>query len=85
MKEILNQVLHSKPHVHIGKSGLTDAVIDQISKQFRNRKIIKVRFLSMGEFNTMREATKVLSEKSNSKILDVRGNTCVILDLTKRI
>lgn len=83
MKEILNQVLHRKPHVHIGKSGLTDAIIDQIFKQFRNRKIIKVRFLSMGEYKSMKEATLVLSEKSNSKILDIRGNTCVILDLSK--
>ena len=55
MKEILNQVLHGKPHVHIGKSGITDAVIDQISKHFRNKKIIKVRFLSMGDYTTMKE------------------------------
>ena len=84
MKEILNQVLHSKPQIHIGKSGITDAVIDQISKHFRSKKVLKIRFLSLGEFDTMKEATQVLIEKSNSKILDIRGKTCVILDLTNR-
>ncbi len=83
VKEILKQVLHNKPNIHIGKAGITDAVIVQIKQHYRNKKIIKIKFLSLGDYDNMNEAAKVLSIKSNSKILDIRGKTCVIMDLSK--
>lgn len=83
MKEIFKQVLHSKPSVHIGKAGITDAVIEQIQTHFKKRKIIKIKFLALEDSEEMKEAVEYLQEKTKSKVLDIRGRTCVIMDRKK--
>lgn len=79
MKEIFNQVLHGKPHIHIGKLGITDSIVDEIKKQYKKRKIIKVKFLNKGTFSDYREATEFLAKITDSKVLDIRGKTCILL------
>ncbi len=78
VKEIFNQVLHGKPHIHIGKYGISNKVIEQINKIFKNKQIIKVRFLDLHNFNNTKEAAVNLSKLTSSKLLDVRGKTCIL-------
>ncbi len=78
MNEIIRQVLHGKPHIHIGKFGISEAVIDQIKTQFNTKTIIKIKFLSIEGFPNIKIAVHYLANVSNSKVLDIRGKTCIL-------
>jgi RNA-binding protein len=78
VNEIIRQVLHGKPHIHIGKFGITEAVINQIKTQYKTKNIIKIKFLSIEGFPDMKIAVHYLANVSNSKVLDIRGKTCIL-------
>ncbi len=78
MKEILNQVIHGRVHVHIGKAGLTNGIINQIDNQYKKKRIIKIRFLSMENFESVKEAANTLANLTKSNVLDIRGKTVVL-------
>lgn len=86
-KELTKRVLHGKPHVHIGKSGLSESVLGEIDRQLEENEVIKVRILRSALIveGCDRDAfVKILAEKLNAKILDVRGLT-VILHRRRRL
>ena len=63
--------------VRMGKSGITQALIDEIVGQLKKKDAVKVKLLG-----TRREETKALAnelaERCNADIIDVRGNTVVL-------
>ena len=78
MKEIIKQVIHGKPHLHIGKAGITDEILIQVEKLFNKRMVIKIRILNLMNFDTVKEAMIYFSKVTNTEILDIRGKTGVI-------
>ena len=77
MKEIINQVIHGKVHIHIGKAGLTKEFLSQFEHMFKKRAVIKVKLLNLMKFDNARQAFLHLSSITNSKLVDVRGKTGV--------
>lgn len=78
MKEIIKQVIHGKPHLHIGKAGITDEILIQVDKLFNKRAVIKIRLLNLMDFKTAKEAMIYFSKITNTELLDIRGKTAVI-------
>ncbi|MGC8912780.1 MAG: YhbY family RNA-binding protein [Thermoplasmata archaeon] len=65
--------------VRVGKNGLTLSVINEIKKQLKKRKVIKIKFLkSTKDIGTVSEFALALEEKTGAKILDVRGGTIIL-------
>lgn len=63
--------------VSVGKNGITDSIIEEIKKQIRTRKIVKVRL--HGESKLGRhEAARELAAKSGTRVVDVRGFTVML-------
>ena len=79
VKEIIKQVVHGKVHVHVGKAGITTNFISQINNMFKKRMVIKVKLLNLMEFENAKQAFLHLSSLTNSKLVDVRGKTAVLL------
>lgn len=65
--------------IQIGKSGITDALIDEIKIQVRKQEILKVRILESARTKDRKEIAQVVAEKTNSRLLDVRGNTFTLV------
>ncbi len=75
-KELMNRSL-STFTLNIGKSGINENVIDEIKRQLKAHEVIKVKFsksISSEKQNYITEIT----EKSKSKLVDLRGNVAVI-------
>lgn len=77
-KEILKQVIHGKPHVHIGKLGITEEVLKQIKIQFKKRTILKIRFLSYNPYDNIQDAGDKIISNVSASIIDTRGKTIII-------
>ncbi|NLB01054.1 MAG: YhbY family RNA-binding protein [Methanomicrobiales archaeon] len=62
-----------KPTVWVGKRGITNVMIDEIRRQLKDRKIIKVRWLR----NTELDPAEVAAS-AGAVLVEVRGRTLVL-------
>lgn len=63
--------------INIGKSGINENVIEEIKRQLKAHEVIKLKFaknISSEKQNYINNIT----EKSKSKLIDLRGNVAVI-------
>ena len=63
--------------VHIGKEGMTERVIEEIERQLKKNKIVKIKLLSSLEMDR-RNAARMLAEETRSTLIEVRGFTVVL-------
>jgi RNA-binding protein len=63
-----------KPTVWIGKKGCTPVVCDEIRRQIKTRKLIKVRFLHSAEMDP-----EALAAQTGTILGRVRGRTAILL------
>ena len=68
-----------KPTVWIGKRGITNVMIDEIRRQLKDRKIVKVRWLR----NTEVDPEKV-AVSTDAVLLEVRVRTRVLAERRRR-
>ena len=77
LKEKRKIATHLDATVRMGKSGVTQSLIDEIRDQIKKKDAVKVKLLG-----TKREETKAiaseLAERCNAELVDVRGNTLVL-------
>lgn len=62
-----------KPTIWIGKSGCTQATIEEIRQQLKSRKIIKVRWLRNTEVDPAE-----IARRTGAVLLQIRGRTLVL-------
>jgi len=63
--------------VNIGKSGINESVVDEIKRQLKDREVVKIRF-SKGISPQKQNYINQITEKSNSKLIDFRGNVAIL-------
>ncbi|MDH4123412.1 MAG: YhbY family RNA-binding protein [Thermoplasmata archaeon] len=64
--------------VAVGKKGVTDQIIEEIKNQLVSHRIVKIKL--HGETKLARfEIAKELAEKSNAKLVEVRGFTVTLI------
>ena len=78
MNDSLKSIIHGKPQVHVGKNGLSPAVLKQIEILLEKKKIIKIRFLTIDNFESIDQAANFVVSKTKAKILDIRGKSVVL-------
>jgi RNA-binding protein len=74
-----------KPTIHIGKSGLTDAQVNEIIKQLEAKGKIKVKVLKTALINeTVESLAQKASSKTGSKIIQIIGHTFTLYKPRKK-
>ncbi|NLI61966.1 MAG: YhbY family RNA-binding protein [Methanosarcinaceae archaeon] len=64
------------PIINVGKSGITESLIEELKKQIKEKKLVKVRILKNAEeSDDIKEAAALLAERTDSVIVDIRGRT----------
>jgi len=76
LKSEANQI---NPILNIGKNGVTDTVIEELNKQLKANRLVKVRILKSAEEG---KDVKVIAEEiataTRSTVIEVRGRTVVL-------
>ncbi len=75
-KELINRSL-STITINIGKSGINENVIEEIKRQLKAHKVIKLKFAKNISTHKQDYINNII-KKSNSKLIDLRGNVAVI-------
>ena len=76
LKSEANQI---NPILNIGKNGVTDALIEELNKQIKANRLVKVRILkSAEEEKDLNAIAEEISEATRSTLIEVRGRTVVL-------
>tara|TARA_B100000579_G_C22418926_1_gene659878 strand:- start:312 stop:575 length:264 start_codon:yes stop_codon:yes gene_type:complete len=68
-----------QPSVRVGKSGITENLIQEIDEQLSKKKVVKIK-INRGLFqrDQIKQVWQHLSSETNSNIVTSRGNVCVL-------
>jgi len=66
-----------KPTVYIGKEGIAQSVVFELTKQLKKNKLVKVKLLASVE-NDKEEVAEQLVRDSASTLIEIRGRTVVL-------
>ncbi|MFX1577706.1 MAG: YhbY family RNA-binding protein [Promethearchaeota archaeon] len=73
-----------KPAVRIGKGGLDAGVIEEVNRQLKKRKVIKVRFLkSTSSSSTLSNLITQLASQTSSEVWGRRGFVVILARKSK--
>lgn len=72
---IKNKINEVKFVMNLGKNGLTDSVLEEIKKQLKIHKIIKIKLLKTFLFEG--DVSNLISNKIKCKIIEKKGRTIV--------
>jgi RNA-binding protein len=75
LKELKKFANELKPQFNIGKSGLTDTLIDTIDKYLEAHEIVKIKVLSAINKTQVKNYAKEISEKIDVEIIEQKGFT----------
>lgn len=77
--QLKSEASQISPILNIGKSGINDSVIDELNKQIKARRLVKVKVLKSAETE---KDLKIISEElavaTKSTLIEVRGRTVVL-------
>ena len=77
--ELVKEVMHGAPHLHVGKNGITETLILEIKTQLKRNRIIKIKFQRIIlEEHDIKELTEEIIQKTKSKLIDLRGHNIII-------
>lgn len=68
---------HIEATVHVGKDGVTAEVVDEVVKQLKRKRLVKVRLLPSME-QDRHEAAEKLASAAAAVLVEVRGRTAVL-------
>lgn len=77
LKELKGRAHTLQPTVRIGKSGITNSVVEELEGQMKNKHLVKVKALGCDR-NEVKRISGELAERTDSEIIDVRGNVIVL-------
>jgi RNA-binding protein len=84
-RRIKNELSAEKPTIWIGKEGTSLQILNEISRQLEQRKMVKVKVLksALKEEETKEIASKI-AQQTESTLIDVRGHTIILYKPRKR-
>jgi RNA-binding protein len=68
---------HLEATVHVGKEGVTEKVVDEVRKQLKKKRLVKVKLLPSME-EDRHEAAERLAAGASAVLVEVRGRTAVL-------
>jgi RNA-binding protein len=76
LKSEANQI---SPILNIGKNGVTDTLIEELNKQIKANRLVKVRILkSAEEGKDLKAISEEIADATRSTLIEIRGRTVVL-------
>ena len=76
VKFLKKEAHHLNPVVHVGKNGLTDALIESVNQALLSHELIKIKFIDYK--SARKELSRQISDKVNCTLLTVIGNIAIL-------
>jgi len=78
-KELMRRANDLSPTVHVGKDGIDEGLLNEITNQLKKNRLLKIRVLQNADADTS-EIAENIAESTESVVVNVRGNVVVLAD-----
>ena len=75
--KLKSEAVQLKPIIHIGKNGITDAAVEELKKQIKANRLVKVKMLKTSGVDNKTLAQQ-LADATKTTLIEVRGSTAVL-------
>ena len=76
---------HEKPTVWVGKAGVTEGLVGEVSKQLDAHRAVKVKVQKSALVErTVEDVAAEVAEKTGAELIEVRGRTFVLYRRRRR-
>lgn len=77
--ELRGQAANVVASTHVGKNGVTPPLVEELRRQLKDNRLVKVKLLRSAVEAMPREAMgKELAERTGSELIEIKGNTIVL-------
>jgi RNA-binding protein len=77
--ELRGQAARMEASTHVGKNGITPSLIEEVKRQLKDNKLVKIKLLKSAiESKPRGELARELAEKTKAELIEVKGNTVVL-------
>jgi RNA-binding protein len=77
--EIKQKAKLLRPTIQIGKNGVTESLIEEIKKQIKKSRLVKIKLLKgFVEANDRKKVSKEIADETDSVLIDQVGNVIVL-------
>jgi RNA-binding protein len=77
--ELRGRAASMEAATHVGKNGLTPSLVEEVSRQLKDNKLVKIKLLkSAVEAMPREELARELAQKTRAELIEVKGNTVVL-------
>lgn len=84
-RRLASAMSHEKPTVWVGKAGVTEGLVGEISKQLDAHRAVKVKVQKSALVErTVGEIAAEVARKTEAELIEVRGRTFVLYRRRKR-
>jgi len=78
-RRLASAMTQEKATVWVGKSGITEGLVEEVSRQLDARRAVKVRVQrSALARRTVEDVASEVAEKTGAELIEVRGHTFVL-------
>jgi len=78
------EMTEEKPTVWIGKNGITQGIIDDVSRKLEKDQIVKIKILKSGlKSDSCEELAEEMSRLTESTLIETRGHTIILFKKRK--
>ena len=78
-KELMRRATELTSTVHVGKDGIDEGLLNEITSQLKKHRLIKIKVLSNTDMSTSDTADQI-SEATNSVVVAVGGGVIILTD-----
>ncbi|MET1101564.1 MAG: YhbY family RNA-binding protein [Pyrodictiaceae archaeon] len=82
IRELIISKIHGRADVIIGKSGISNGVINEIKRRLKEQGIVKVKVLKSGIKASgldRKSLAREVATRVNAKLVDIRGRTFILV------
>ncbi|MBC2699027.1 MAG: YhbY family RNA-binding protein [ANME-2 cluster archaeon] len=77
--KLKHDAAHLTPLLNIGKNGVTDSLIEELLRQLKQNKLVKVKILKSALGDMDRKAiAEELAKRTGSQLIEIRGSSAVL-------
>ena len=77
--ELRGQAAKIEALTHVGKNGITPSLIEEINRQLKDNKLVKIKLLKSAiEEKPREDVGEELAQETHAELIEVKGNTVVL-------
>jgi len=79
LNQLLNRIRHEPPKIRIGKKGLTENIIKEVSNLLDKDRALKVRCLKVIPKEIIEPIAENIAKLTESEVVEIRGKTFILM------